>query len=52
MIDSAWLGDVVDEGAAGAAEPVVEVDAGGEGEQALEDADRQVAQRGRRGVRG
>src|SRR4051812_14244760 len=39
-----WLGDVVDQGATGAAEPVVEVDAGGECEQALQDAGAQVAQ--------
>src|SRR5215218_5077748 len=45
MIDSARrLGDVVGEGAAGAAEPVVEVDAGGEGEQALKDPRAEVSQ--------
>src|SRR5579862_2611154 len=38
MVDSTGLGDVVDECAAGAAELVVEDDAGGEGEEALEDA--------------
>src|SRR3954462_5030969 len=45
MVDSARrLGDVVDERAGGAAEPVVEVDAGGEREQALQDAGAQVVQ--------
>ena len=38
MSDSTGSGDVVDECAAGAAELVVECDAGGEGEDALEDA--------------
>src|SRR5436305_1397149 len=38
MSDSTGSGDVVDECAAGAAELVVEGDAGGEGEEALEDA--------------
>ena len=38
MIDSARLGAVVDEGAAGAAELVVECDCGGEAEHALQDA--------------
>src|SRR5215210_8648818 len=38
MVDSTGSGDVVDECAAGAAELVVERDAGGEGEEALEDA--------------
>src|SRR5580704_15069158 len=38
MVDSTGLGDIVDEGAAWAAELVVERDAGGEGEEALEDA--------------
>src|SRR3954466_2237469 len=46
MGDSAgWSGDVVGECAAGAAEPVVEVDAGGEGKQALQDAGAQVVER-------
>src|SRR3954469_17767576 len=46
MIDSAWrLGDVVDQGAGRASEPVVEVDAGGQGEQALEDSSAEVVQR-------
>src|SRR5215208_8239549 len=39
------LGDVVSERAAGATEPVVEVDAGGEREDALEHAGAQVVQR-------
>src|SRR5215210_6813602 len=38
MVDSARLGAVVDEGAAGAAELVVERDRGGEAEEALQDA--------------
>jgi hypothetical protein len=38
MVESAGLGAVVDECAAGAAELVVEGDGGGEGEEALEDA--------------
>ena len=38
MVDSTGSGDVVDECAAGAAEFVVEGDAGGEAEEALEDA--------------
>jgi hypothetical protein len=38
MVDSARLGAVVDEGAAGAAELVVEADRGGEADEALEDA--------------
>src|SRR5579884_1939287 len=38
MVDSTRLGDVVDECAAGSAELVVEADAGGEAEEALEDA--------------
>src|SRR5438094_2938828 len=38
MVDSTSLGDVVDEGSAWAAELVVEADAGGEAEEALEDA--------------
>src|SRR5215210_7333133 len=38
MVDSTGSGDIVDEGAAGAAELVVERDAGGEAEEALEDA--------------
>src|ERR1700681_3236394 len=38
MSDSTRSGDVVDECAAGAAELVVEADAGGEGEEALDDA--------------
>src|SRR3984893_8527572 len=37
MVDSTLLGDVVDECAAGAAELVVEADAGGEAEEALQD---------------
>src|SRR5437660_2210867 len=37
MVDSTSLGDVVDECAAWAAELVVEVDAGGEAEEALQD---------------
>src|SRR5215203_1637460 len=46
MSDSASrLGDVVGERAAGAIEPVVEVDAGGEREHALDDAGAQVVQR-------
>src|SRR3954464_13069804 len=48
MVDSTWWsGDVVGECAAGAAEPVVEVDAGGEGEQALQDAGAQVVESAR-----
>src|SRR4051794_24958613 len=47
MVDSARrLGDVVDERAGGAAEPVVEGDAGGEREQALQDAGAQGVQGG------
>ena len=38
MVDSTGSGDIVDECAAGAAELVVERDAGGEAEEALEDA--------------
>jgi len=38
MVDSTRLGDVVDECAARSAELVVEDDAGGEAEEALEDA--------------
>ena len=38
MIDSTCSGDIVDECAAWAAEFVVEGDAGGEGEEALQDA--------------
>src|SRR3990172_2966420 len=38
MVDSTRLGDVVDECAAGAAEFVVEADAGGEAEEPLQDA--------------
>jgi hypothetical protein len=38
MIDSTVLGAVVDEGAAGSAELMVEADGGGEGEQALQDS--------------
>src|SRR6266576_5717210 len=38
MVDSTLLGHVVDECAAGAAELVVEVDAGGEAEEAVKDA--------------
>ncbi len=38
MVDSARLGAVVDEGAAGAAELVVEGDRGGEADEALQDA--------------
>ena len=38
MSDSTGLGNVADECAAGSAELVVEADAGGEGEEALEDA--------------
>src|ERR1700737_471606 len=37
MVDSTLLGDVVDECAAGAAELVIEADAGGEAEEALQD---------------
>src|SRR3712207_1937184 len=44
MSCSTRSGAVVDEGAAGAAEVVVEGDAGGEGEQALADAGSQAVQ--------
>ena len=44
MIDSA-LGGVVGEGAAGSAELVVEVDAGGEAEQSAADPGAQVVER-------
>src|SRR5215212_5165760 len=43
MIDATRSGGVVDEGAAGAAELVVEADAGGEREQACGDAGAEVA---------
>src|SRR5215204_60814 len=51
MIDSALrLGGEVGEGAGWPAEPVVEVDAGGEGEQTLGDAGAEVAQGARAGA--
>ena len=42
MVDSTPSGDVVDQGAARTTEPVVERDAGGQGQEALSDADTQV----------
>jgi len=38
MIDSTESGDIVDQRTAGSTEPVIERDAGGQGEKALEDA--------------
>ena len=45
MVDSARLGAVVDEGAAWAAELVVECDGGGEADEALKDSFTQARER-------